>query len=73
MTRARTTRLPAAIESRFVRNELVWQDVLDGTRTSTSDRAHVAEVLRWTRREAAHFAATRSDFAATLTRRDQTA
>lgn len=56
-------RLPAAIESRFVRNERIWQDVLDGTRTSTSDPAHVAEVLRWTRREAAHFAATRSEFA----------
>jgi Phosphotransferase enzyme family len=63
LTAADRARLPAAIESRFARNELVWQDVLDGTRTSTSDPAHVAEVLRWTRREAAYFATARSEFA----------
>ncbi len=67
LTAADRTHLPAAIESRFARNEQIWREVLDHTRTSTSDAAHVTEVLRWTRREAAHFAATRSAFTTALT------
>jgi hypothetical protein len=73
LTAADRARLPAAIQSRFVRNEHIWRDVLDGTRTSTSDRADVAEVLRWTRREAAHFAGTRSDVVAAMTPSDRSA
>lgn len=57
--------LVTAIEDRFVRNERFW-----GERADVEQRGHAgpsaAEVLAWTRQEAAHFASSRSVFAGTL-------
>jgi thiamine kinase-like enzyme len=58
-------RLPTAIEDRFLRNERFWRERADRQRVSHAGPG-AAEVLAWTRQEAAHFASCRPAFAAAL-------
>jgi hypothetical protein len=58
-------RLPTAIEDRFVRNECFWRERADRQRVSHAGPG-AAEMLAWTRREAAHFASCRPAFTAAL-------
>lgn len=58
-------RLPAAIEARLVRNEHFWQQVLDDEQSHITP-ARAAEVLEWTRQEAAFVTAHRRVFKSAL-------
>jgi len=58
-------RLPAAIDARLVRNEHLWQQVLDDEQSHITP-ARAAEVLEWTRQEAAFVTAHRRVFEAAL-------
>ena len=58
-------RLPAAIEDRFVRNERFWRERVDRQHVGPAGPS-AAEVLAWTRQEAAHFASCRPVFTAAL-------
>jgi Ser/Thr protein kinase RdoA (MazF antagonist) len=60
-------RLPAAIEARFRRNEQFWLTDLADPQTAPPRREHAAEVVSWTRREAAYTAAYRNVFVSSLT------
>ena len=71
LTAADRAGLPPAIESRFTRNEQIWQEVRDGARMSTSSGPYAAEVLDWTRRVAAYVATERGAFVAALYARSE--
>ncbi|MEU4218664.1 phosphotransferase [Actinoplanes sp. NPDC026623] len=58
-------RLPAAIENRFIRNDRFWGDRACRHREGPAGSG-AAEMLAWTRQEAAHFASRRPTFAAAL-------
>jgi aminoglycoside phosphotransferase (APT) family kinase protein len=58
-------RLPTAIEDRILRNERFWRQRADQQQVSHAGPG-AAEVLAWTRQEAAHFASCRRAFAAAL-------
>jgi hypothetical protein len=58
-------RLVTATQDRFVRNECFWRERADADQQGRAGPT-AAEVLAWTRREAAHFASYRSVFAEAL-------
>ena len=58
-------RLPAAIEDRFLRNDDFWRTRVERRQASQAG-PDAAEVLAWSRREAAHFASCRGVFTAAL-------
>jgi Ser/Thr protein kinase RdoA (MazF antagonist) len=58
-------RLPAAIADRFLRNENFWRERADHQRVGHAGPG-AAEMVAWTRREAAHFASCRPLFTLTL-------
>ena len=58
-------RLPTAIKDRFARNERFWREHADRQRVGPAGPS-AAEVLAWTREEAAYFASCRPAFTAAL-------
>lgn len=65
LSAGRRRRLPTAIEDRFARNERFWRERADRRLVSPAGPS-AAEVLTWTRQEAAHFASGRPAFTAAL-------